>query len=497
MFRISVLIILLFYISGCSTNNDEVISKSLDQYEKEYEKLCVNMGENVWSFYTDSTFHSLDEPRQQFAVFFKNDTLLNDIKNWSLIENIHNDTLKKRIELWNNILDCAQANFDNEIMALQDKLENDISQNEITDELKEKVRAGLHELVLLRNAKARELGYDNYAHMVLQTTGIDTTWFYSTINKIDSLTLPAYTDIVNKIHAENNTTDIEYNHVRNYIIDGLRLTDIPQIDNSEKEILMRRILSGIGIDLEKLAIDFKVTKLPPGIGGFGNCVSIPDDFRVVVMKDLSFRYWLHEIGHGLNWMNVKQTYPVLKGYEWCKGNLCDLYSEAMAETIERFSEAPNWLIEAGVPQQQQDSLRNVAETVFPVVVRWKLINLMFEIEMYKHPDESPMQIMNVLWEKYLQINNMYTRPLNLVQLAYISYPVYIQNYLFANILSWQIHSYLRKTYGDNYTNNSETTKYFINNLWSPGELFDWQTKLQKATGSKLDVEGYIYSSGQL
>ena len=42
------------------------------------------------------------------------------------------------------------------------------------------------------------------------------------------------------------------------------------------------------------------------------------------MGELSFYYLLHEIGHGISWTNVSSGYPILKGYEWCTGNLNDI-----------------------------------------------------------------------------------------------------------------------------------------------------------------------------
>ena len=209
------------------------------------------------------------------------------------------------------------------------------------------------------------------------------------------------------------------------------------------------------------------------------------------MKELSFYYLLHEIGHGLQWTNVSTNYPVLKGYEWCLGNLSDAYCESMAEVVAKFSLNRIWLKNNGFTDAYIDSIRHIRKELNPVYLRLNLINTLFEIETYKNPGISPATIKSELYRKYFNIERDFTKKPNLIRLQYVSYPVYLQNYLIADIISWQVHEYLEKRFGENYVMVPEVGDYLISELWKDGELYTWQERIKKATGKDLDIEGYL------
>ncbi len=83
----------------------------------------------------------------------------------------------------------------------------------------------------------------------------------------------------------------------------------------------------------------------------------------------------------------------------------------------------------------------------------------------------------------------------MASLIYVSYPIYIQNYVLADIISWQVHKTLEKKFGKDYPFNQDVSGFLKKNLWESGELYPWQTRLKKATGRILDVEGYLKEMG--
>jgi len=325
--------------------------------------------------------------------------------------------------------------------------------------------------------------------MVLQNTGIDTIWFENLIQTIDSGCSKKY-NIFIKEHFPNNS-NVKYEDLIDYIIQSYFINDNPVIEDHKKKELIYKTLSNIGIEVSDLPIQYEITELPPGIGGFGNCIDIPNDFRAVARKDLSFYYLLHEIGHGLNWTNVSTKHPVLKGYEWCTGNADDLYSESMAEVTAKFSQNEIWMKEYGFDETYIDSIRNNRKELYPVCLKLNLVNSLFEIELYKHPKKKPSAVKNELYKKYFGVDKDFSKKPNLIQLSYVSYPVYEQNYLIADIISWQIHEYLEKKYGENYAVNPKVGKYLEEELWKNGELYSWQFKVEKATGKELDIKAYL------
>jgi hypothetical protein len=484
----------LVFSCGSIDDYDKGISEYLADKENVYEDICRQAGLEVWNYYSDTTQSSMDRYKHSFYSFFKDDTFRRNIKTWNRdIRKVKNDILRRRLELWNNILTCARVDFDPETIKLQNRLEKQISDYSPGENQEYEIEKNVKRLINLRNERAKALEYGNYANMVLHNTGIDTTWFKQLIDIVDSRTLPAYNQLLDEIRIAAHIDTIKYNNIRPYIIQAIELNDVPNIEVDLKEDVIKATLGNIGLDITNQPMQIEIVDLPPGIGGFGNCIDIPNDFRVVVMRELSFRYIMHEIGHGLHWTSVTTTTPVLKGYEWCKGNLADCYSEAMAETIAKFVESSTFLRSNGYTKHQIDSLTSVRLKVAPVWLRLQLIRSLFEVELYKNPDRSPASIKAQLYRKYLNVDMDFTHRANLVRLSFVSYPVYEQNYLIADIISWQIHDYLTTKYGHNYSSNKAVGEELIEMFWKDGELRPWQERLLYSTGSNLAVDRYLKS----
>lgn len=468
---------------SCSYNECE-ISEFLDQKEREYEEICIQKGTEVWQYYTDSA-HSVNSlSTDRFMQFFYDDTLKEKINNWYKIRGkVRNDTLRRRIGIWNDIITCAQVNFESEVINHQSYLENilaDYPSDQYTDQY---IENEIVKLIKLRNQKARESGYGNYAHMVLQNTGIDTLWFENLVSFIDSSTSESYKEFVRKISLTGVSPG--YSDIMGYVVKTYELRDLYQGMKFDKKRQMDKILNHIGIDINTSPIQYTFSSLPPGIGGFGNAISIPDDFKAVAREELSFYYLLHEIGHGLQWTGVEIEQPVLKGYEWCMGNSACLYNEAMAEVIATFSSSYKYLEEFGYTPQKIDSITDTILELRPLFLRYQIVNALFEIELYRNPEKPAELIKQELYRKYLFVEKDFSKKSNLISLSYVSYPVYEQNYLIADIVSTQIHGYLKRVYGDDYFLNPAVGTFLKASLWKSGELRDWRQRILQATNMDL------------
>jgi hypothetical protein len=490
--KISIIIvtILQINISCTNTNYEKSISDYLDKKEIEYEKLCVEAGNEVWNYYTDSTQNSMAAYKYNFSKLLLNDTLIDNINEWNRNnELLNNDTLIKRIEVWNRVLTCAQVNFDTEILEIQIELEKNLANYPDCDLSSHDIENNIIQLIKLRNEKAQNLGYGNYAYMILQNTGIDTSWFEQVIHKIDTSSKKAYINFISE--EKLGDKELEYKDIRKYIIQMYQMNDNPVVKNSDKEDLIKSIVKNLGINLQELPIQFTLKDLPPGLGGFGNSINIPNDFRAVAMEQLSLYYLLHEIGHGLHWTGVKIKHPILKGYEWCIGNNQSLYYEAMAETIAKFSQNRNCLEKCNYSSDMIDSLYVQEQKLAPFYLRFNLIQSLYEIELYKNPEKSAAQIKHDLYKKYLFVSKDFSKKPNLIRISYVSYPIYEQNYLIADILMWQIHNHLAQKFGKDYENNKMVVEYLKAQLWKDGELFNWQEKLKALTNKEFDIDGYL------
>ena len=118
-----------------------------------------------------------------------------------------------------------------------------------------------------------------------------------------------------------------------------------------------------------------------------------------------------------------------------------------------------------------------------------------EIEFYRNPERDYHDLRNELAKKYYLVDKPLTRRRSVANMLYVSYPVYVQSYLIADVISWQIHSTLEEKFGKDYIFEPEVGKFLKENLYAHGELYSWQTRLKLATGKELDVEGFLKAFG--
>ena len=189
---ISISLILIILLISCTVKNPNTryeaeIVHGLNNLESEYEAICKQAGMEVWEYYSDPGKKSMTKYKERFSGFFMNDSTIRNINDWnSKISEISNDTLIRRLELWKSIITCAQVDFNPEIIDLQNILEAQLSNYPSDDISDDELEKSIINLIRLRNDKSKDLGYGNYAYMVLQNTGNDTIWFENLILRIDS-----------------------------------------------------------------------------------------------------------------------------------------------------------------------------------------------------------------------------------------------------------------------------------------------------------------------
>ena len=81
--------------------------------------------------------------------------------------------------------------------------------------------------------------------------------------------------------------------------------------------------------------------------------------------------------------------------------------------------------------------------------------------------------------------------LEIANSLYVSYPVYNHNYLFAEVIQWQIHSKLEKRLGPDYLFNPGTAALMKEYFYKDGEYYHWQEKPERFTGKGLNIEEYF------
>jgi peptidyl-dipeptidase A len=470
----------------------------LNDKEQIFDNTSVQLGTAYWNLYSSEGEVDLETPRSIFFQLFTNDTLNASVDYWSGHHSSSSDNLiDRRVTVWKRILTGAKVDMTDEIYNLEDNLERWLSTEEVeADEpAPEEMEKLVLELMKMRNEKAQSLGYDNYAYMLLELQGLPPDYFYSIIDELDAGTKDDYDKLINEYLKNQEKDDLTYADCRQLFYRYYASSFAQTFSKDSSELILYSTLNDIGIDLNTLPARFVIEDIP--FGGNGIAVSIPNDFRAVMEPGSPITFWLHESGHGLQAMYVKTPYPILKGYEWALGNLAPAFAEGLAEFIAEFALQPEWQIKyAKQSDAAIDSLNILFDKHFPVYVRFMLFRSLMEIEFYKNLDKDFTQIRNELIEKYLGCPPPESPVDLLAGGIYASYPVYMQNYLLAEIFAWHLHTELRERFGDNYMFDSRTGEFIINNLYEPGESVDWQEKMRQATGTDLNVNGFINAKGR-
>ena len=493
----------LFYFSTTSfliaQNQTEIeLNKVLDIAEIEFEEISVMMGTANWNVYSNEGDGNQDTPKQRYKKLFSDASLNKSIEFWSnRLDEISSPTLKRRVEVWKNVLTGAAVDFDEEIFMLENKLEallanpGESDTAYTTEELDDMVL----DLMKRRNKKAKELGYENYAIMTFEINGLGWDWMNEVVDLIDKKTIEPYKKIIESVKKDNKTNEIGYRNIGDFNNKMRMLRRFTKIESENNSSIMKQTMANIGFDYDKMPIRFIVTNIP--YGGNGLAIQIPNDFRVVMKEGMPIEVWMHELGHGLQAIYNKTESSILKGYEWCLGNACAAFYEGMAETSAGFVRNDEWIRKyASNTEEELKERENILKSCSPVYLRVSMMGFLFEMEFYKDLNQDPTQLRESLFKKYLMLDKPLNAPLHLSQnIYYVAYPLYLQNYYLANIISWQVHDAIEKEFGKDFVFNKNVGNYLIENYYGEGELIDWREKMKRATGKEFDIEGYLESLG--
>ncbi|MFC1549714.1 hypothetical protein ACFL46_00290 [Candidatus Neomarinimicrobiota bacterium] len=498
VYRLVLVIFSIATVAACSTGVNELV-EFLDRKEIIYEDISIQMGTAYWNLYSDEASAELDAPKQRYVDLFTNDTLNDLVDEWYKKRyTIKDPVTKRRVELWHNILTAAKVNYAEENLKLQSELEFWLAEDDSVEGMPspDEMKAMVIKLMRLRNEKARTLGYDNYGELILAVSEIGSDWLEDFTETMAKRTLEPYKKLINEIKTTENKTEVNYTDVRSLLIKYYTNQITPDATGDSLITVMKMITGNIGINYDDLPVRFVENEMPPGVGGQGIAVQIPNDFRIALLPNLGLDTWMHELGHGLQAMHTTIESPILKEYEWSLGSGCGGYAEGMAEVSARFARNPEWVKRLTTMSEVeiQEKIDN-ANLYLTAYFRILLPTIIFEVEFYKNLDQDPDDLRRQLTQQYLLLDSPPERVRSIVDMIYVSYPLYIQNYMIAEIVSWQVHTVLEEKFGKEYVFNPEVGDFLKEYFYKDGELYPWQTRLKKATGKELDLDSYLTNLG--
>lgn len=495
LFKTSLLFFVLFVhtIITSFAHDEKDLESILNKMEIRYENIAEELGVAYWYFYSAEAEADLTTPKDKLYNLLINDTLNTLINKWyPNLSEIKDTILKARVEKWHNVLLSAKVEYDAEIMKLRNELEEMLQLSDEKDNSNYDFESNMLKLIELRNKKAVELGYKNYIHLTFETNGLGYDWFMNFIDVMDKSSYDAYKTLVEKTKTENNIEEFSQRNAFQFIGQFYGNNDPAEVKDSDKIELVKKSLSNIGINYEELPAKLVEMKLPAGVGGQGLMINIPNDFRAVMTLGMDISVWMHEMGHGLHGLFNSIKSPILEGYEWIPGNSNPSFAEGMAETSAWFTRNIEWQKKyTYLTNEEIVKRKEIVNNYIPAFIRYHLYNFSRETELYLHPEKTYEEIQKELAKKYLFVETEEIRTQSIASIIYVSYPLYLQNYLIADIVACQIHTALKEKFGKDYAFNKQVGGYLTKNFYSAGEYFNWTDRLIQGTGKPLDIEAYL------
>ncbi len=347
---------------------------------------------------------------------------------------------------------------------------------------------GLEQLFRLRNQQARRLGYNSLLALVFAQQGLDPKEYIALLRQLDSLSERQYASILDKAKGKLGLDDLEiWDLAYAYAdING----DVDRYFPADSQLpYIERSLNKIDFDLNQLPIYFDLaSREGKSQLAYAFPIKTPYDVRVLgnVTEGLySTRVLLHEIGHAVHLAHITQDQPLFTN------NFSASWAEGMAQITAALCDERSWLETcASMPAGLTDRYVVAKQEQDIIYLRTTLMRLYFEYEAYANPNRNLNELYWDLFEKYLMLPRHYDIKPWAAIIHYTTHPVYLHNYLMADIIAAQTVDYLKKNY-DTIVDNPMVGSFLVQNYFRFGSRYDWRELLERGTGEKLNPQYLI------
>ncbi len=376
----------------------------------------------------------------------------------------------------------------------------------------EKVEKDLHELVLLRNRSARELGFPDYHVLQLYLNEQNQTNVLALFDRLDELTREPF----RKAKADMDerlarSYSIPVGQLRPWHYHDRFFQETPAVFDADLDAvyshqdilkLCRDFYAGIGLPIDEV-IQHSDLYEKPGKSPHAFCTDIDRAGDVRVLANIvPNEYWmttmLHELGHSVySSKNIPQTVPY-----FLRAESHILTTEGVAMMFERLATSGNWLqsmqIKLPEPETFQKAGTRALRNHLLIFSRWCQVMLRFEKELYGNPDQD----LHKLWWDLVEKYQLLTRPEGrnapdfASKIHIVVSPAYYHNYMMGQLFASQVHHTIArevlKTSPEkaNYVGHPEVGEYMRARVFAPGRTLSWNELTKFATGSDLNPESF-------
>ncbi len=497
----------LAYFNATTTGKDE--------HYKEYEKLGILM----------SKIHSDKEAFSRVKKIYESGTVTDPILKRQL-EVIYHSYLDKQIdEAKLEKMIAKQTAIEQKFSTFRARIgTQEFTDNEIEEILKsskssaevreawlaskqvgQAIAGDVLELVRMRNAAAKALGFSNYHAMQLELSEQDPQQIEKLFDELDDLTRDAFAGVKNKIDEHlakrfriSKAELMPWHYQNRFFQEAPKIysVDLDQFYRDKDVVkIAEKFYAGIALPIDDLV---KNSDLYEREGKYQHayCTDIDREGDVRVVCNVKPNYgWmstvLHEFGHA-----VYDKYHD-RSLAWVIREPAHAFTtEAIAILFERQAANPQWMRHSlGISEAEVRRIKtdcyNSLRLERLVFSRWAQVMYRFEKRMYENPDQD----LNKLWWDLVEKYQMIRRPANRNQPDWAAkihvalYPAYYHNYLMGDLLASQLQHYINENVlgeaADSMVARAEVGQYLSEKVFKPGSKYTWNEMIRQATGEPL------------
>lgn len=496
---------------------DVEIGAWLDMLEAALHSFTVRYSDAKWRQFTTGEAPDLEQLERVREQIYANKAIYESLSMWR--ESVRDQTLTRRVSLLYLEWLGERIRADEKVSELTNELSGihigtravfegrEATDNELRDVLRfdqdrgrreaawrarvgvgAKLTDGLARLNALRNQLAKQNGYRDFYALRMALEGLEEKQLEDLLERLDALTRAPYERYLTDLRARLGVKDIAPWDLT------LDLRDVqkklqPKLGKDRLERALRETYAGVGLPLEGLPITWDLEERP-GKTQHAFCfgVDVPKDIRVLanLVDGLpSWRTLFHEVGHAVYDAHIDQPTWVLRGTP--NGS----FAEASAQFFAFLLDRPAMLRTLGLTEQEITELAASERERNIVNLRQYLVWLALERSLYREPEADPTETFWALSKRYLGVEAGRGEPAWAQVIHFTTHPVYLQNYLLADIIAAQLAAWLEREAGPELIGQPRVGALLKERIYRHGALVPWRDLLRQATGEDLDPVWYI------
>jgi hypothetical protein len=249
---------------------------------------------------------------------------------------------------------------------------------------------------------------------------------------------------------------------------------------------IKQVAASLGYDFDRLPVEVKIADITFGGGTYP--IVYGKEVKILVNKYTGLRFTdtlLHESGHGLHYSFSNEPSFILRG------TYAEPFDEGLGQVMSlmlyRTEVATRY---SGLSPEQARLVQERYRLKDLLDLRDTIADSVFEFEAYANPDQDLDALYNRIYSRYIGVDMHGTRTWAFDPF-YCTGPIYLQSYVLAEMVGWQVHHALDQKFGRNW--DARTGVYLREKFFSRGGLLTLDQIMQEGTGEPLNPKYMIES----